>query len=235
MWKSWEPKRCLPSSTLIVGMKRGLVDLLRTCTVRTKGLQRNVGCTKRFFNIAEKTKVIFLNARLRVRYAIFPWWTTKFIFVVVWPRVFVFPTIRKTQFNMLIEKHSVPACFLPDKSVFKSIHRKRMKKVVTNVRNAKRATTFRLFFPKTKNRQFCCLAAMALSALSKKPVVTTTIGNRQFQLKVFSAKPQPTTLETVVKNAKFIPLRDKCIDIPLVDTVNKKIFSILNFWNFILP
>ena len=74
------------------------------------------------------------------------------------------------------------------KNVFTLQPKKRS--VSTTVKSAKPAATFWIFLSRTKNRQICCLAAMAHLALSKERIVTTKKGNRLHFWRNFSVNPK---------------------------------------------
>ena len=57
--------------------------------------------------------------------------------------------------------------------------------VSTTVKSATPVATFWIFFPRTKNRQLCCLAAMARIVLAKRRVMTTKMKNHLFSEGIF--------------------------------------------------
>ena len=57
--------------TSIVGMTMSLLNLLRTCIVRTKYVLRNFAYTERFFNLLKEVIISVLDASPRVKCAVF--------------------------------------------------------------------------------------------------------------------------------------------------------------------
>ena len=97
--------------------------------------------------------------------------------------------------------------------------------VSRTVKKTKRGATFSIFLSTTKNRKFCCLAAMAHFASSKRRVVTTKYKRHFLSWRNFSANHHQLHPNLSQKRQKTFPLWHNCVDFPLVDTFNQKFFS----------
>ena len=126
-------------------------------------------CTKKHFKILAEATIDVLNARPRFSCAIFPLQNKQKRFSWCLTKGFVFLKRHKNQLSIrdsIGDAYCLEG-FSQKKSVFMSIHVKKMMKAVTHFCNAKGAGRFWRFFLMTKNRQLCWLAVMGHNVLTK--------------------------------------------------------------------
>ena len=159
---------------------------------------------QKLFKLSAEATINILNARPRVRCAIFFLKNQQIRFSWSLTYRFIFLKRHKNHFKILLEMSFVLAGIFQDKSVSLSIHRKKLMKVVSNVSNAKHAATFWITFLWAKIWQICCLAMMAHIALLERRVVTTKRNNTLF-LETSFRQSHSATPQKVPKMAKTVP------------------------------
>ena len=90
-------------------MTIAILNLMGTCFVRKQYVRIYFACTKRLFNLSREATFNVLNARQRVRCAVFPLKNKEFLFREVWPRDFYFDETQKS-YQDVIPDVCCPTC-----------------------------------------------------------------------------------------------------------------------------
>ena len=158
VWSNWEQLRYVANLPLVVGMTMPILNLLGTWTVGKHCVPIYVACTKCLFNFSAEVIINVLNARPRVRYAMFPVRNKQFRFSWSVTKGFIFLKRHKSQFMMWWGTYCLLESIVQDKFVSMAIHEKRVMKAVKKICNAEHVATFWTFLLPTKNRQSLCFA-----------------------------------------------------------------------------